>query len=154
MKIILTQDVDTLGQKGEVVEVKPGYGRNYLIPRGYAVVATAGNVRRFEEETRQQSRKLEQVRKDAEALAKRISSLEIVIQKRVGEENRIYGTVTTQEVADELQKQHQIEVDRRKVSLDDSISTLGEYTASVRLHPEHTAEVKVTVVPESLSESI
>lgn len=153
MKIVLTQDVDTLGQKGEVVDVKNGYGRNFLIPRGFAVVATPGNVKRFEEETRQQARQLEQKRKDAEAIAKRLGELEIVIQKPVGEEERLFGTVTTQDVADELKKQD-YDVDRRKISLDEDIRTLGTYTATVRLHAELTAEIKVTVVPESLSESL
>jgi large subunit ribosomal protein L9 len=153
MKVILTQDVDTLGQKGEVVEVKSGFGRNFLIPRGMAVVANSGNVRRYQEETRQQSRKLEQVRKDAQALAQRISKIEITVQKPVGEEERIFGTVTTQDIAAELEKQN-IEVDRRKISLDQDIRTLGTYTATVRLHPEHIGEVTIKVVPESLSESI
>jgi len=153
MKVILTQDVDTLGQKGEVVEVKPGYGRNFLIPRSLAVVASASNVKRYEEEVRQQARQLEQKRKDAEAMAARLSQTEIVLQKPVGEEERLFGTVTTQEVVEELKKLG-YDVDRRKVSLDSDIRTLGTYTASVRLHPDHTAEVKVTVIPESLSESI
>jgi large subunit ribosomal protein L9 len=153
MKVILTQDVDTLGQKGEVVEVKPGYGRNFLIPRGMAVVANSSNVRRYEEELRQQARKIEQASAQAQALARRISNLEIAIQKPVGEEERLFGTVTTQDVVDELQK-HGIEVDRRKVSFAEDIRTLGTYTATIRVHPEHTAELTVKVVPESLEESI
>jgi large subunit ribosomal protein L9 len=151
MKVILTQDVETLGQKGEVVQVKGGYGRNFLIPRGLAVVANQSNVRRFQEEARQQSRKLEQARKDAEAIAARLSSMEIVIQKPVGEEERIFGTVTTQDIVDELARQ-QIEVDRRKLSLDQDIRSLGSYTATVRLHPEHVAQLTVTVVPETEEE--
>jgi large subunit ribosomal protein L9 len=153
MKVILTQDVDTLGQKGDVVEVKPGYGRNFLIPRSLAVVASTSNVKRYEEEVRQQARQLEQKRKDAEAMTARLSQTEIVLQKPVGEEERLFGTVTTQEIVDELKKLG-YDVDRRKVSLNQDIRTLGTYTAAVRLHPEHTAEVKVTVVPESLSESV
>jgi len=153
MKVILTQDVDNLGQKGELVDVKDGYGRNFLIPRGMAAVANTSNIRRFEEETRQQSLKLEQVRKDAQAQAERLSKVELIIQKPVGEEERIFGTVTTQDIVDELKKQH-IEIDRRKVSLDQDIRSLGSYTASVRLHPEHVAELTIQVVPESLSESV
>lgn len=153
MKVILTQDVETLGQKGEVVEVKGGYGRNFLIPRGLAVVANAGNVKRYEEETRQQARKLEQVRKDAEAIARRLDDLEIAIAAPVGEENRIFGTITTQQIADELKRQG-IEVDRRKITIEEDIRTTGEYTAAVRLHPEHVGRLTVQVVPESLSESL
>lgn len=153
MKVILTQDVDPLGRKGEVVEVKPGYGRNYLIPRGLALVATPGNVRRYEEELRQQRRKLEQASAEAQALARRISLLEVAIQKPVGEGERIFGTVTAQDVADELARLG-IEVDRRKITLSDDVRTLGTYTATVRVHPDHTAELTVKVVPESLQESI
>jgi large subunit ribosomal protein L9 len=153
MKVILTQDVETLGQKGQVVEVKGGYGRNFLIPRGLAVSATTGNVKRYAEEASQQSRKLEQARKDAQALTARLSQTEIVVQMPVGEEGRLFGTVTTQDVVEQLQQQG-YDVDRRKVTLQEDIRTVGTYTALVRLHPEHTAEVKVTVVPESASESV
>lgn len=147
MKVILKEDLDNLGQAGTVVEVKPGYGRNYLIPRGLAVVANAGNVRRYEEETRQRSHKIEQQRKDAEALTRRLEGMELTIPMPTGEENRLFGTVTTQQVADALQSKG-IEVDRRRIALNEEIRVTGVYTASVRLHPEHTAEVKVKVVPE------
>ena len=153
MNVILTQDVDSLGQKGEVVSVKNGYGRNFLIPRGFAVVANSSNVKRYEEETRQQSLKLETARKDAEALANRVSNMEIVLQAPVGEEDRIFGTITTQQVAEAL-AQKGIEVDRRKISLDSDIRTTGDYTATVKLHPEHSGTLKVQVVPESLTESL
>lgn len=153
MNIILTQDVENLGQKGEVVHVKPGYGRNFLIPRGLAVVASASNVRRYEEETRQQSLKLETARKDAEALAKRVDEMEVVLQAPVGEENRIFGTITTQQIAEALAKKG-IEIDRRKIALDADIRTTGEYTATVKFHPEHSGTLTVQVVPESLEESL
>lgn len=152
MKVILTQDVEALGRKGEVVQVKDGYGRNFLIPRGLALVANRSNVRRFQEEARQQARKLEQARQDAAATAARLSELEVVIQKPVGEEERIFGTVTTQDLVEALGLQG-IEVDRRKVSLDQDIRSLGSYTATVRLHPEHVARVKVRVVPETADEA-
>lgn len=153
MNVILTQDVENLGQKGEVVSVKGGYGRNFLIPNRLAVVANASNVKRYEEETRQQSLKLESARKDAEALAKRIDDLEVVLQAPVGEEDRIFGTITTQQVAEAL-AQKGIEVDRRKISLDADIRTTGEYTATVKLHPEHVGTLTVQVVPETLAESL
>jgi large subunit ribosomal protein L9 len=153
MNVILTQDVDNLGQKGEVVSVKGGYGRNFLIPRGFAVVANSSNVKRYEEETRQQSLKLDAARKDAEALAGRIDNMEIVLQAPVGEEDRIFGTITTQQIAEALAK-NGIDVDRRKISLDSDIRTTGDYTATVKLHPEHSGTLKVQVVPESLTESL
>ena len=123
MKIILKEDLEHLGLEGEVVEVKPGYGRNYLIPRGLAVVATDSNRRRFEEERRQRQHKLDAQRKDAEALANRLGTLEA----------------------------KGIELDRRKITLPEEIRHTGVYTATVKLHPEHTAEVKVKVVPEEAS---
>ncbi|MDX1419061.1 MAG: 50S ribosomal protein L9 [Rubricoccaceae bacterium] len=147
MKVILKEDLENLGQAGEVVEVKPGYGRNFLIPRGLAVVANTGNVRRYEEETRQRQHKLDAQRRDAEALAKRLGDMELTIAMPTGEENRLFGTVTNQQIADAL-KARNIEVDRRKVSLGEEIRYTGVYTASIRLHPEHTAELKVKVVPE------
>src|SRR5690606_32419947 len=103
MKVILKEDLDNLGLAGEVVEVEPGYGRNYLIPRGLAVVANKSNEARYAEEVRQRAHKIEQQRKDAESLAKRLEGLELTIPMPVGEENRLFGTVTTQQVADELQ---------------------------------------------------
>jgi large subunit ribosomal protein L9 len=150
MKVILKEDLDNLGLSGEIVEVKPGYGRNFLIPRGLAVVANTSNVRRYEEETRQRSHKIEQQRKDAEALTKRLDATEIVIAMPTGEENRLFGTITTQQVAEAL-AQKGIEVDRRKISLNEEIRVTGVYPATVKLHPEHTAEVKVKVVPEQQS---
>lgn len=153
MNIILTQDVENLGQKGEVVSVKPGYGRNFLIPRGMGVIANASNVKRYEEETRQQSLKLETARKDAEALAKRVDAMTIVLEAPVGEENRIFGTITTQQIAEAL-VQKGIEIDRRKIALDSDIRTTGEYTATVRFHPEHSGSLTVQVVPESLEEAL
>lgn len=153
MNVILTQDVDNLGQKGEVVSVKGGYGRNFLIPNGLAVVANPSNVKRYEEETRQQALKLEAARKDAEALAKRIGDMEIVLQAPVGEEDRIFGTITTQQIAEALAKRG-VEVDRRNITIDQDIRTTGDYTASVKLHPEHVGTLTVKVVPESLTESL
>ena len=153
MNIILTQDVESLGQKGEVVSVKSGYGRNFLIPRGLGLVASTSNVKRYEEETRQQALKIESARKDAEALARRVDAMEVVLQAPVGEEDRIFGTITTQQIADALAR-NGIEIDRRKVSLDSEIRTTGEYTATVKFHPDHSGTLKVQVVPESLEESL
>ena len=147
MKVILKEDLDNLGLQGEVVQVKPGYGRNYLIPRGLAVVASPSNVKRYEEETRQKARKIEQARNDAEALTKRLDGREVVVTVRTGEENRIFGTVTTQNVAD-LLAEDGFEVDRRRITLAEDIRTTGVYTATVKLHPEFAADVKVRVEAE------
>ena len=147
MKVILKEDLTNLGLAGELVNVKAGYGRNFLIPRGLAVVANKSNTLRYAEETRQRAHKLEQKRKDAAALADRLSTLELVIKMPVGEENRLFGTVTTQQVADVLAAKG-FDVDRRKISLDEEIRLTGVYPAKVKLHPEHTAEIKITVEPD------
>lgn len=147
MKVILKEDLTNLGLAGELVNVKAGYGRNFLIPRGLAVVANKSNTLRYAEESRQRAHKLEQKRKDAVALADRLSTLELVIKMPVGEENRLFGTVTTQQVADVLAAKG-FDVDRRKISLDEEIRLTGVYPAKVKLHPEHTAEIKITVEPD------
>jgi large subunit ribosomal protein L9 len=148
MKVILLKEVENLGDEGEIVTVKNGYGRNYLIPKGLARLATANVVKAWKEERRQASRKLTKLKEDAENLARELAEMEVVIPARVGEENRIFGSVTAQQVVAALEKQG-VQVDRRKVSLDEDIRLIGVYTATVKLHPEVTAQVKVRVVPEA-----
>ncbi len=150
MKVILKQDVDNLGMSGDVVDVKNGFGRNYLLPRGLALEATRGNLKAHAEVRRQTSHKLEKLVNDATALAERLGKLELVIPAKVGEGNRIFGTVTTQQIADMLGERG-LEIDRRKVHLDEEIRSLGVFTASVRLHGHVTGEVKIRVVKESES---
>jgi large subunit ribosomal protein L9 len=146
MKVILTEDHDTLGLKGDLVEVKPGYGRNFLIPRQLAVVATPSATKRYAEEQRQAAHKVEAARGNAEKLAERLDGAEVVIPVQTGEENRIFGSVTTQQIVDELKSQG-FDIDRRKVSLAEDVRVTGVYPATVRLMPDVTAEVKVKVVP-------
>ncbi|WP_456427229.1 50S ribosomal protein L9 [Rhodocaloribacter sp.] len=148
MKVILLKEVENLGDEGEIVTVKNGYGRNYLIPKGLARLATANVVKAWKEERRQASRKLMKLKEDAENLARELAEMEVVIPAKVGEENRIFGSVTAQQVVAALEKQG-LQVDRRKVSLDEDIRLIGVYTATVKLHPEVTAQVKVRVVPEA-----
>jgi len=150
MKVILTEDHDTLGIKGDVVDVKPGYGRNYLIPRQLAVIATPSSLKRYAEERKQAAHKIEAARETAEKLAAKLNDTEILIPVQTGEENRIFGSITNQQVADEL-KAKGIEVDRRKITISEDIRTTGVYPATVRVHPEITAEVKIKVVPEEAS---
>lgn len=148
MKVILTQDLENLGAEGEVVTVKDGYGRNYLIPRGLAVVATPGQMRQREEEIRQASRKRAQARENAEAQKRELENLEIPITAKVGEENRIFGTVTSQQIAVELARRG-FEIDRRDIELSEDIRMVGVYTASVKLYSDVVAQVKVQVMPEA-----
>ena len=150
MKIILTEDHDTLGLRGDVVEVKNGYGRNFLIPRQLGVIASTSNVKRYAEERRQQEHKVEAKRAQAEALAGKLEGTEVTIAMKTGEEDRIFGSVTTQQVAEGLEAQG-LPVDRRKITISEDIKSVGVYTATVRVSPEHTADVKVKVVPEEES---
>jgi len=147
MKVILKQDVATLGETGDIVNVKDGFGRNYLIPRGLAILATPSNVKVVEEIRRQSAHRLERLVNDAKELAKQLGKTDIVIPARVGEENRIFGTVTTQQVADILEKKG-LEIDRRKIELHEEIRALGVYSATIKLHGDVVAEVKIQVVPE------
>jgi large subunit ribosomal protein L9 len=148
MKVILKQDVDTLGSAGDVVKVKNGFGRNFLIPRGIAAPATPRTIKEAEENLRQQAHKLNRVKNDAQALAAKLETLDIVIAAKVGEENRIFGTITTQQVADVLTARG-MEIDRRKIELGEEIRSLGVYPATVKLHGDVTAHIKIQVVPES-----
>lgn len=150
MKVILKQDVENLGASGDVVQVKNGYGRNFLIPRGLAVEATRGNLKSHQEVLRQTGHKLEKLRTDAAALAKRLSEIDLVIPARVGEANRIFGTVTTAQIA-ELLADRGLEIDRRKIQLSEDIRALGVYPATVRIHSDVVAEIKIRVVAESES---
>ncbi len=147
MKVILLKDIETLGSAGEVVEVKNGYGRNFLIPRNEALVASAANMAQFESRRKQQETLAERDRRAAEALAKKLETESITAQVKVGEEDRLFGSVTAQNVA-ELLDEKGYEVDRRAIHLEDPIRELGVYNIEVRLHSEVTAAVKLWVVKE------
>ena len=148
MKVLLLEDVDNLGEQGMIVNVKDGYGRNYLIPKSLARLATKNTIKAWEEERRQASRKLSKRKDDATALAAEMAKVEVVLQAKVGEENRIFGSITAQQIADGLAA-HGITADRRKIELQDEIKVLGVYSANVKIHPEVVAEVKVRVEAET-----
>jgi len=145
MKLILKQDVEKLGDAGDIVTVKDGYGRNFLIPTGKAILATAGAVRALEEEKRQRSRKVEATIKNAQQLAAQIEGVSVTVSVTAGEDGKIFGTVTTQQLADALNEKG-FDIDRRKVSLDTDVKSLGEYTASVDVFKEIKAKLKFWVV--------
>ena len=144
MKVILIKDVEKLGDRGDIVSVKNGFGRNFLIPQGLARLATPSAVKNQEELIRQASRRLSQEKEGAVEIARQLEAEDIVINVSVGEENRIFGTVTTQQVAVALAARG-FEVDRRKIELEDDIRLTGVYTASVKLHPEVIGKVKIRV---------
>ncbi len=150
MKVILLQEHDKLGDVGDVVTVKDGYARNFLIPRGMARLATAGTLRAVEEEQRQASRKLAAAADSAKRVAAQLENVEVIIPARTGEENRIFGTVTVTQLADAL-AQMGFDLDRRRIELDEEIRTTGVYSATVKLHKDVTGQFKVKVVSESES---
>ena len=152
MKVILTKDVDNLGQQGEIVTVKDGYGRNFLIPKGLALVATDSVVRHQQELRRQQAHKILKQKEDAESLRTLIEKEEVVVTARVGEESRIFGTITAQQIATRLAERG-LEIDRRKIELDEDIKTLGVYSGSVKLHHDVVAKVKIRVEAEEATEA-
>lgn len=145
MKVILRADVDNLGRLGQVVKVKPGYGRNYLLPKGLAMPATEGNMKVFEQERRKLEQRMDSIRAQSRNEAERIEAAEVVISVRVGENNKLYGSVTTLNIAEALEGQG-IEIDRRKIQLDEPIKELGDHEVEVKLHPDVRATLKVSVV--------
>ena len=147
MKVILLKDIESLGSAGEVVEVKNGYGRNFLIPRNEALIASAANMAQFESRRKQQETLAERDHRAAEALAKKLEAESITAQVKVGEEDRLFGSVTAQHIA-ELLDEKGYEIDRRAIHLEDPIRELGVYNVEVRLHPEVATAVKLWVVKE------
>ncbi len=147
MKIILREDVEKLGKIGDILTVKDGYARNYLIPRDLAYVASEAAIKRLEFEKRQHGKRLEKARDVAEALAAQIADVQISIQMKVGEEGKLYGSVTQQMIAAELVNRG-FDIDKRHIILDDAIKTLGIFDVKVKLHPEVVPTLKVWVISE------
>lgn len=147
MRLILRTDVDHLGRRGEVVKVAPGYGRNYLLPKGLAYEFNDANMKRVQKERKLHEIRLVKERQEAEEYAKRIGAASCTIVKKVGESDTLYGSVTTGEIAEALEKEG-FSVDKRKILLDEPIKALGIYTVPIRIHPDVTAELKVWVVKE------
>jgi large subunit ribosomal protein L9 len=145
MKVLLVQDVDKLGSTGEVKEVSGGYGRNYLIPKGLAVLATRGQLKQAEERLAAQHKRQQAARKDAEALAARISGQTLRFTARVGELDRLYGSITSADIAEKIAAQLGVEVDRRRIDLDDPIKRIGIYPIKIRLIPGVEPLVNVVV---------
>jgi large subunit ribosomal protein L9 len=146
-KVLLREDVDDLGARGEIVRVRAGYARNYLLPRNLAVQATAGNVKGIEQERAALLKKEAKERATAEAQSQQMSSLELEFKRKAGEQGALYGSVTSMDLAEEL-KARGYEIDRHRIHLREPLKRLGDYTVPVRLHREVTIELKVKVAPE------
>ncbi|RLC51116.1 MAG: 50S ribosomal protein L9 [Candidatus Cloacimonadota bacterium] len=147
MKVILRQNFDSLGQIGDVVEVKDGYARNYLLPHKIAYAALKGNISALEEEKQNAAKKTQQELNSAEKLAGELEKVSITIPVQVGEEDKIFGSVTTQMIVDAL-KEKGYDVDKRKIEIEETIKTLGIYSVNIKLHTSVSTKIKVWVVRE------
>jgi len=147
MEIILREDIKGLGYKNDIVSVKPGYGRNFLIPQGVAIIASESNRKMIAENVRQAAHKAEKVKGDAEELANKIGDTVLEIKTKAGESGKIFGAITALQVADALAAKG-FEIDRKKINLVGSIKELGEHKAILDLHKEVHHEITLNVVPE------
>jgi large subunit ribosomal protein L9 len=147
MEVILKDDVKNLGYKNDTVTVKAGYGRNYLIPQGLAVLADKTNKKIVAENVRQAAHKLEKVQNDAQELANKIGDITLEIPAKVGESGKIFGSVTTNQISEALKAQGH-DVDRKRISFDQEVKTAGEYTATLNLHKEVKPQIRFNVVAE------
>lgn len=147
MEVILKQDMPGLGYKYDTVKVKPGYGRNYLIPRGIAILANNSNRKMIDENIRQAAHKAEKLKSDALAIAEKIEALSIEIGAKTGESGKIFGAVTTLQISDALAAAG-FDVDRRRITIIGDVKSVGEYEAKIELHKEVIAEIKFKVVAE------
>jgi large subunit ribosomal protein L9 len=145
MEVILREHVDNLGRRGDVVKVANGYARNYLLPRNLALTVTEGNRKQIERERKVAEAQEAEERQQAEALASRLTQTEVVIARRVGETEALYGSVTSADIAEALAEKG-LEIERRRIHLDEPIKQLGEFSVPVRLHRDVTAQVQVSVV--------
>ena len=150
MKVILKQDIEKLGKTGEIVKVAPGYGRNFLIPRKLAAPATEGNLKIMEIEQLAHARRDQREKKAAEVVARELSKLVVTLQRKSGEGGTLYGSVTSLDIADYLIT-HKIDIDKRKIQLDEPIKSAGEYHVPIRLHREVTVPIRVIVQAEPAS---
>ena len=146
MRVILQQDVKKVGKKGEIVEVSEGYGRNFLLPKKYAVEANASNVNVANAQKNSADRKKQQMKDEAVLMAAQLAKIEVTISVKVGENGKLFGSVTGKNVADVLQHSFNIELDKRKIEIKGDVKGLGDYDAVIKVHPEITSTIKVHIV--------
>ncbi len=148
MEVILQQDIENLGKKGTVVDVAKGYARNYLLPEKLAIEATSGNKKAWEHKQKAEMLKDAREQEEAEQLAELIEKLNIVMPGKVSQEGHLYGSVTSTDIANEIEKKLKLTIDRRKIRLEESIKQIGDYEIPIRLHRKVTAKAKVRVIDE------
>ena len=147
MKVILKQAIETLGEAGDIVTVKPGYGRNYLIPQGYAVLATPSTILNVKNEIENKEMKEAKSKKGLQLIADKLNSIKLTFEVKVGEDEKLFGSVTTQMISDELTDRG-FKIEKKYISIDDTIKTVGNYFADIDFGDEITAKIKLKVVAE------
>ena len=148
MIVILNRDVKGTGKAGDIVKVSDGYARNMLIPKGYAKEATEGNVRNLEKQKAIAAEKKAEEKAAAQSLAEKISAVSVTIKTKAGEGGRIFGSITSKDISEALMEQHKLSVDKKKIQLDNPVKQTGELSVDVKLYPEVTSKLKITVVAE------
>ena len=148
MKLILREDVENLGRGGDVVDVKPGFGRNYLLPRGLAVTANTRNLREIEHQKAVATAKAAKLKASAEAVAKRLAETPVTLKRKVGEQDKLFGSVTALDIAEALSARG-LQIDRRSIDLAEPIKTVGDFEVGVKLHHDVIGKAKVKVVAEA-----
>ena len=148
IQMLLTQEVNKLGKAGEVKRVARGFARNYLLPRGLAVLPTPGAIRQVEMNAKAANKRDTKLSADAQTLAGKLNALQLEFKVKVGEQGRLYGSITSQDIADALQQKTGMEFDRRKIELAEPLKQIGDHTVAVRLHSEVSAQVNVKIAPE------
>ena len=148
MKIILLKDVKGLGKEGELINAKDGYARNFLFPKNLAIEATPGNMKKWEERRKIEKAKEKEEYEQALKLKEKIETIKVELKSKAGEGGRLFGSITSKDIADALKKQHKIDIDRRKIELKDNIKSLGITTVEVRVYPEVLAKLDVKVIEE------
>ena len=148
MKLILREDVENLGKGGELVDVKPGYGRNFLLPRKLAVLANPKNLREIEHQKQVATAKAAKLKASAEAVAKRLADTPVTLKRKVGEQDKLYGSVTAMDIAEALAARG-LQIDRRSIDLAEPLKTVGEFEVPVKLHHEVAGKVKVKIEAEA-----
>lgn len=148
MKVILLKDVKSLGKKDEIVNVSDGYARNYLLPKNFAVEATSGKLKEINEQKKANESKKAKELEEAKELAKRISKIEVIVKTKAGSSGKLFGSITNKDISDMIKSQHKVEIDKKKIVLNEAIKTLGNHEIEVKVYPEITSKIKVKVIEE------
>lgn len=148
MKVILKVDIKGVGKKGEIINASDGYARNYLFPRAYALEATEGNLASLKEKKDAEKFKKDSELGNAKEFSKKLSGLSVIFKVKTGENGRLFGSITSKDISDEIKKQHGFSVDKRKIVLEEAIKSTGTYNIEIRIFPEVSAKLKVEVIGE------